>query len=131
MKKITLFTFLTFVFISLNTFGQEVWKAPESAKAIKNPTSPKKIKASVKRGAATFKNFCIACHGTKGLGDGPGGKYLTPKPANLRSSRVQDQVDGEIFWKITNGKGPMIKWGPMIKENDRWDLVNYIRTLKN
>jgi len=119
------------VLLSFTTISQDPWKAPESAKSIKNPVSAKKQKASAKKGAATFKKFCVACHGAKGMGDGPGSKALTPKPANLTSLRVQDQKDGEIFWKISNGRGPMIKWDPIIKESDRWDLVNYIRTLKN
>jgi len=125
------FYLIPLALLSFTTITQDPWKAPESAKAIKNPVSIQKRKASAKKGAVTFKKFCIACHGTKGLGDGPGSKALTPKPANLTSLRVQNQKDGEIFWKISNGRGPMIKWGPIIKENDRWDLVNYIRTLKN
>jgi len=119
------------VLLSFTTINQDPWKAPESAKSIKNPVSVKKRKASAKKGAAIFKQFCVACHGAKGMGDGPGSKALTPKPANLTSLRVQNQKDGEIFWKISNGRGPMIKWDPIIKESDRWNLVNYIRTLKN
>jgi mono/diheme cytochrome c family protein len=125
------FYLIPLVLLSFTTINQEIWKAPESAKTIKNPVATKKLKASAKKGAVTFKKFCIVCHGTKGIGNGPGGKALTPHPANLTSARVQNQVDGEIFWKISNGRGPMIKWDPIIKESDRWDLVNYIRTLKN
>lgn len=76
-----------------------------------------------------FKKFCIVCHGEQGTGDGPGGKAFSPKPANLTSEPVQKQMDGEIFWKISNGRNAMIKWDPIISEEDRWDLVNYIRTL--
>lgn len=121
---------IPFVLLSFTTFRQDPWKAPKEAKTIKNPISEKKMKVSSKKGAEIFKNFCIVCHGTNGLGDGPGGKALTPKPANLTASLVQNQTDGEIFWKISNGKGFMIKWDPMIKVEDRWHLVNYIRTLK-
>lgn len=123
--------FIPLVLLSFTTLQQELWIAPESAKALKNPVSGKKLKSSAKKGAAIFNKFCIVCHGTKGLGDGPGGKALNPKPANLASVTVQAQTDGEIFWKISNGRGAMIKWDPIIKESDRWDLVNYIRTFKN
>jgi len=122
---------IAFVLLSFTVIKQNPWKAPESAKSIKNPIAVKKLKASAKRGRVIFNKFCIVCHGKKGMGDGPGGKALTPHPANLTSVRVQSQKDGEIFWKITNGRGPMVKWGPIIKESDRWDLVNYVRTLKN
>ena len=123
-------TLIPLALLSFTTLQQDLWKAPKEAKAIKNPISEKKMKASAKKGAEIFKTFCIACHGTKGLGDGPGGKALTPKPANLTVAFVQNQTDGEFFWKISNGRGFMIKWDPMIKEEDRWHLVNYIRTLK-
>ncbi len=72
---------------------------------------------------------CIACHGPGGKGDGPASKALNPKPADHTSARTQAQTDGELFWKITNGKGMMVGWEKIIKEEDRWHLVNYIRTL--
>jgi mono/diheme cytochrome c family protein len=131
MKTPHIFFLIPLVLMGFKSISQDVWNAPASAKAIKNPVSTKKQKASAKKGALIFNKFCVACHGPKGLGDGPGGKYLTPTPANLTSLRVQNQKDGEIFWKITNGRGSMIKWGPIIKKANRWDLVNYIRTLKN
>ncbi len=109
--------------------NQEKWIAPESSKEINNPVSVKKRSSSAKNGAKLFKKFCIVCHGEQGIGDGPGGKALDPKPANLTSEPVQKQIDGEIFWKISNGRNAMIKWNPIIAEEDRWNLVNYIRTL--
>lgn len=130
MKKSIFVVAVALILMSFNLFEQEPWKAPESAKGIKNPVMTPKLKSSAKNGAVIFNKFCVVCHGVKGLGDGIGGKALTPSPANLTSERVQVQLDGELFWKMTNGRGPMIKWGPIIKESDRWDLVNYIRTLK-
>lgn len=131
---------LLFLFITIflwsgfdqnNVIAQEGrWVAPSSAKEIKNPVAEKKVSASAKKGAKLFKKFCIVCHGETGEGNGPGSKSLNPKPANLTSELVQNQVDGEIFWKISNGRNAMIKWGPIIPEEDRWDLTNYIRTLK-
>jgi mono/diheme cytochrome c family protein len=44
---------------------------------------------------------------------------------------VQDQADGELFWKISEGRGAMVGWKLIISEEDRWHLVNYIRTLKS
>lgn len=106
------------------------WKAPDSAKSIKNPVEASKQIVSGKKGKKVFQTNCIVCHGNLGKGDGPGGKSINPKPADLTSAKVQSQTDGEIFWKITNGRGPMIKWEPVIPEAQRWDLVNYIRSLK-
>lgn len=116
---------LIFGFIGMQ---DDVWKAPEAAKKIKNPVTDKAV--SVKKGKKLFRSRCAICHGAKGFGDGAGSKALTPKPANLTSTRVQGQVDGEIFWKVTNGRNDMIKWGPILSKEQRWDLVNYVRTLK-
>jgi hypothetical protein len=47
---------------------------------------------------------------------------LNPKPADWTSKKVQDETDGEIFWKITAGRGPMPAWRHF-PESDRWALV--------
>ena len=65
-----------------------------------------------------------------GKGDGPAAAALPPpKPANWTSAAVQKETDGEIFWKMSNGRGAMPPW-KHLPEKDRWELVNYIRTLK-
>lgn len=115
---------------TLKDLQTDPWKAPDSAKSIKNPVEASKQIVSGKKGKKVFQTNCIVCHGETGVGNGPGGKSINPKPADLTSAKVQSQTDGEIFWKITNGRGPMIKWEPVIPEAQRWDLVNYIRSLK-
>jgi mono/diheme cytochrome c family protein len=70
---------------------------------------------------------CVICHGTSGHGDGPAA--ITPKPANWASEAVQTETDGAIFWKISNGRGAMPPW-KHLPEKERWEIVNYIRTLK-
>lgn len=127
---IILIAFGLFGFMQINTIQQGKWVAPVSAKKITNPITAKKKGSSAKKGAKIFTQYCVVCHGKKAKGDGVGGKTLNPKPANLTSNLVQNQVDGEIFWKISNGRNAMIKWDPIISESDRWNLVNYIRTLK-
>ena len=104
------------------------WVADPASKGLVNPAEGNK--SAVKKGSALFKQRCVVCHGEKGYGDGPGSRALNPKPANLSSDLVQSQTDGEIFWKISEGRGPMITWKKVISEEDRWNLVNYVRTLK-
>jgi len=129
MKKTLLYISLSIALLSFA--GQEDrWKAPDGAKKIKNPVKASTKAASAKRGAKLFKTRCMVCHGSQGEGDGIGGKALSPKPQNLTLAKVQSQSDGEIFWKITNGRNDMIKWGPILSEDQRWDVVNYVRTLK-
>lgn len=104
--------------------AQGEWKAPADAKKIKNPV---KGVGSAKKNVETN---CVACHGPAGKGDGPAAAALPPpKPADWTSARVQSESDGELFWKISNGRGAMPPW-KHLPEKDRWEIVNYIRTLK-
>ena len=102
------------------------WVAPDSEKAKKNPLPSDKKTAE--QGEKVAKVNCVSCHGDKGKGNGPAAVALNPKPADWTSVRVQKESDGEIFWKITTGRGPMPSWRHL-SENDRWAVVRYIRTL--
>ena len=110
------------------TVQQKKWAAPASADKITNPL--KGDQKSLATGKKLFKMQCAVCHGFKGKGDGVAGAGLNPKPANLTSEAVQSQTDGAIFWKIQEGLGPMPNYKSSLKENYRWSIINYIRTLK-
>ena len=72
----------------------------------------------------------MTCHGPNGKGDGPAAAALPPpKPADWTSSKLAGESDGELFWKISNGRGPMPSW-KHLPETDRWSVVYYIRSLK-
>lgn len=93
-----------------------------------NPTEADE--ASITRGGELYAIHCQMCHGQTAEGNGPIGPFLANKPANLTSSVVQSKSDGSIFLTITNGvEGKM----PPLNENltvpERWDLVNYLRTI--
>jgi mono/diheme cytochrome c family protein len=104
--------------------AQGPWVAPADAKAMKNPVK------GVGNAKKTVETNCVSCHGPGGKGDGPAAAALPPpKPANWTSEVVQKQSDGEIFWKISNGRGAMPPW-KHLPETERWEIVNYIRTLK-
>ena len=86
--------------------------------------------ASITRGAELYALHCAMCHGPTAEGNGPIAPFLANRPANLTSSVAQSKSDGSIFLTITNGvDGKM----PPLNENlivpERWDLVNFIRTL--
>jgi mono/diheme cytochrome c family protein len=86
---------------------------------------------SLQRGATLFAINCVMCHGTSGEGNGQISALLANKPANLTSIITQSKSDGALFLTITNGVDGRMP--PMIENlmvRDRWDLVNYIRTLE-
>ncbi|HWC04994.1 MAG TPA: cytochrome c [Methylomirabilota bacterium] len=106
----------------------QAWNCPAAEKAKKNPVP--KTDAAVAAGKKhTVDKACTACHGESGKGDGPGAAALNPKPADWTSAKVQQESDGCIFWKITTGRGAMPPWAA-IPENERWQIIHYIRTLK-
>jgi len=102
------------------------WVAPASEKAKKNPLPADK--KTIDQGEKVAKINCASCHGPLGKGNGPAAVALNPKPADWTSKRVQDEPDGEIFWKVTTGRGAMPSWRHL-PENDRWAVVQFIRTL--
>ena len=103
--------------------AQGPWAAPADAKKMKNPVK------GVGNAKKSVETNCASCHGATGKGDGPAAAALPPpKPANWTVDAVQKQTDGEIFWKISNGRGAMPPW-KHLPEKERWELVNYIRSL--
>ena len=103
------------------------WTAPEEAKKVKNPV-PATAESS-ERGKQIYTVRCVVCHGEKGDGNGMLSANLAVKPANFTDKEMMDSMtDGEIFWKITNGKGAMPSWKETLKDNERWDIVNLIRS---
>ena len=73
---------------------------------------------------------CAMCHGLAGEGNGQIAALLANKPANLTLDVSQNKSDGALFLTLTNGVADRM---PSMVENltvrDRWDVVNYIRTL--
>lgn len=103
------------------------WAAPMAERKRTNPIPL--TEESVQRGEELYINNCIACHGVKGDGKGPDAPYIDPKPSNLKAMAAH-HPDGDLAWKIKKGKGPMPSWEDEFTEEQIWDLVNYIQSLK-
>ena len=112
-------------------WAQGEWMAPADAKNVKNPLAGKKgDKETLAKAKKLVETNCASCHGPGGKGNGPAAAALPPpKPADWTSAKVAKETDGEIFWKISNGRGAMPPW-KHLPENDRWAIVNYIRSLQ-
>ena len=115
-------------------FSKNTWELPEDADKTKNPTPA--TAESIERGKALYldqaKGNCIFCHGETGAGNEANFPKLRRKPADLTNKeRMTSMTDGELFWKITKGLQGIMPAGErrMKTEAERWDVVNYVRTL--
>lgn len=102
------------------------WQAPARASRKKNPVPADEKSIAV--GKEVYLKQCLSCHGNGGRGDGPAAKDLNPKPHDLSAPAVVAQTDGALFWKITEGKKPMPSFEKLISEDERWHVINYVRT---
>lgn len=112
--------------------GREVVPSAEVAKTLKNPfPQSAETQAQAKE---LFRVNCAMCHGPSGKGDGAVGAKLVAngylRPPDLTAQTTQAKTDGELFLTLTNGVVVMPKFGLLLTEEDRWALVQYLRTLK-
>jgi len=115
-------------------FSKNTWELPEDADKTKNPTPA--TAESIERGKALYldkdKGNCVFCHGETGAGNEANMARLRRKPADLTNKeRMTSMTDGEVFWKITKGIRGIMPAGEkkMAEATERWDVVNYVRTL--
>jgi mono/diheme cytochrome c family protein len=103
------------------------WVAPKDADKVTNPlTGNTTVIADAKK---LYIANCGPCHGDKGRGDGPAAAGLNPRPADHTSASVQAESDGALFWKLSEGRMPMPAYKSVFSDQQRWALINYIRTL--
>jgi len=86
---------------------------------------------SIGHGMALYTTRCAPCHGAGGKGDGPGGAGLAKLPADLTAPHTGQHTAGDLFWWITHGirASGMPPFGETLSEDERWDLVNFLRAL--
>jgi mono/diheme cytochrome c family protein len=84
---------------------------------------------SLQRGAILFSIHCQLCHGAQGHGDGPLAHYFDRTPQNLTSTQITDEFDGSVYLTIFQGFGQMPSLAEDLTPRERWDVINYVRTL--
>lgn len=96
------------------------------------PENPSVVdEASLTRGAELYAIHCQMCHGVTGEANGPISPFLANRPANLTSDVVQSKSDGSFFLTISNGvDGRMPALNENLTVSERWDVVNFLRTLQ-
>jgi mono/diheme cytochrome c family protein len=103
------------------------WPVPEEAKQLKNPLQPSSTALDSAKNIYLAK--CANCHGETGKGDGRDAARYDPQPADFTDPKRMTSVsDGELFYKISEGKKPMPVFKTKLSEDERWELVLLIRT---
>lgn len=103
------------------------WQAPEEAKKTKNP-APASATA-LAAGKSVYADKCASCHGDNGNGQGDQASLYAVKPQDFTDAHLMNEVtDGELFWKISEGRRPMPGFKKQLTEEQRWQVVDYIRT---
>ena len=127
-KLITVVSVFAFFLYSFTTVVQEKWVVPEKYVNMKNPTDPK---ADLNVGKSLYDKHCKSCHGKEGYGDGPKANEMKGDLGDFSSAAYQSQTDGELFYKTSFGRDDMPEFTKkMPDDEDRWLIVNYMRTLK-
>jgi mono/diheme cytochrome c family protein len=86
----------------------------------------------LQRGRDRFNNFCSACHGLTGEGDGMIVRRGFQRPPSFHDDRLQEgnAAASHFFDVITNGFGAMYSYNEMIPPEDRWAIIAYVRALQ-
>ena len=103
------------------------WPVPETAKQLKNPLQP--TASALKSAREVYADKCARCHGDNGKGDGKDASRYDPAPSDFTDPRrMSAATDGELFYKISEGRKPMPMFKNKLTENQRWELVLLIRS---
>jgi mono/diheme cytochrome c family protein len=85
---------------------------------------------AIQRGEILYSIYCALCHGDRGQGDGPLAKHYEERPLrSLTSANITAQFDGQLFRTITEGFSRMPPQAEALSTRERWDVINYLRTL--
>ena len=126
LKFLIFIGIISFGFYSFSTL-QEEWKVPDKYVNMKNPTNPKEDLAI---GKSLYGKHCQSCHGKEGYGDGPKAAEMKGDLGDFSSEDYQNQSDGALFYKTSFGRDDMPEFTKkMPDDEDRWLIVNYMRTL--
>jgi len=100
---------------------------PEEAKKLVNPIPYSD--ATIENVRPLYLEKCANCHGEAGKGNGPDAMMYDPSPADFTDPKhMSTFTDGELFYKITEGKKPMPSFKKRFSEEQRWQLVLFVRS---
>ena len=122
-----------FLFVALGIaaaaliFAMQNWTSLAKARKLKNPFPP--TSEAIANGMQTYKNHCQSCHGPFGDGKGDRASELSIAPGDFTdASKMSSLTDGELYWQTTKGRRPMPAFADKLTDEQRWQVVDYIRT---
>ncbi|MCF8301754.1 MAG: cytochrome c [Bacteroidales bacterium] len=105
----------------------EPWDIPEKYQKMENPH--KGDKGMVRIGKMLYSKHCKSCHGNRGQGDGPRARQLETFPGDFTSEEFQERKAGVLYYQSFIGRDEMPNFEKEIPvEEDRWAIINYLRT---
>ncbi len=106
--------------------------ALRAGEELKNPASgdEKERTAATARGGKVFQIYCSPCHGGGGAADGVVVQRGYPPPPSLLNGKSVQMKDGQLFHILTYGQGNMASFAGQLPAEQRWDVINFIRSLQ-
>ncbi|MCX6186674.1 MAG: c-type cytochrome [Bacteroidetes bacterium] len=104
------------------------WPVAAADASKKNPM--KSDAGSIGEGKELYNQHCKSCHGAKGKGDGTKAEKIDISCGDFTSAEMDKVSDGEWFYKMTEGRKPMPSYKEKMSDNERWKVINYMRSLK-
>ena len=127
LKNTLLLGFISFALLSFSGILQDEWVVPDKYQNMANPTDPEE---DLNIGKSLYSKHCQSCHGKEGYGDGKKADDVEGDLGDFSSEEFQAQSDGALFYKTTFGREDMPEYTKkMPDDEDRWLIVNYMRTL--
>lgn len=126
MKAYILIVLSCITSVSLS-FAQDEWVVPQDQK---QKLSPNKFSETmIKSGESIFSKNCIICHGTPGQGNY--NAALKPSPGDASDEKFQKNTDGELFYKIKDGRAVMPSFKNALSNQEIWSVVAYVRSFNS
>ena len=85
--------------------------------------------ATIAQGAKLYQSYCTLCHGELGRGDGQLASFYRRMP-DLTMQHVRNYPDGFLYTIIREGGRNMPRFADALSTNERWALVNFVKTLE-
>jgi mono/diheme cytochrome c family protein len=130
LRKVLFVALLALIALSivLGVTHRGQWNIPEEAKRRQNPLQP--FPQALAAARVLYSDHCERCHGKTGKGDGADATKFSTSPRDLTDyTRMSAQSDGELFYKISEGRRPMPEFKTKLSEEQRWQLVLLMRSL--